>query len=173
LIGKKDATFTDNKFHNIGVGLPDITPRLGIVANSIIQSKIRGTSIDHSVLSAEDISHLGRFVITLNPIDIGNFRTPSLRNVALTAPYMHDGSLKTLDEVVTFYGKGGVHSTLQHPTIRNLRLTKPEERQLVDFMQALTSTKLAASANVKSTGAADASSTAGKPDESKLQSAAR
>ncbi|HEX9811565.1 MAG TPA: cytochrome c peroxidase [Burkholderiales bacterium] len=147
VIGKSDAIFTDNRYHNIGVGLRQIQGRLTDVVNAVIEAKLRGKSVDHSVLTAENISQLGRFAITLNPTDIATFRTPSLRNVALTAPYMHDGSLKTLDDVVEFYGKGGSSSTLQHPTIRKLRLTKTEERQLVDFMESLTSTKHATVGN--------------------------
>lgn len=159
-IGKTSATFTDNQFHNIGVGLKEIQGRLSLLVNTVIENKLHGKSIDHSVLSAEEISHLGRFVVTINPADVGNFRTPSLRNVALTAPYMHDGSLKTLEEVVSFYAKGGVGSSLQHQTIRNLRLTKQEEQQLVDFMRALTSAKFADSvkANGKTAEAGEAAS---------------
>lgn len=141
LIGETSATFTDNQYHNIGVSLLEIQGRLNDVVNAFIESKLRGRAVDHSVLTAENISQLGRFAITLNPADIGNFRTPSLRNVALTAPYMHDGSLKTLEDVVAFYAKGGSGSSLQHPTIRKLRLTKTEERQLVNFMESLTSAK--------------------------------
>lgn len=66
-----------------------------------------------------------------------------MRNVALTAPYMHDGSLRTLQDAVAFYGKSGVDSTLLHPLIRQLRLTKDEGRELVDFMESLTSAKFA------------------------------
>jgi cytochrome c peroxidase len=156
LIGKSNATFTDNNFHNIGVGLTQIQGRLATVINSVIEAKLRNKSIDHSVLSAEDISHLGRFVITLNPIDVGNFRTPSLRNVALTAPYMHDGSLKTLEEVVSFYARGGVSSSLQHRTVRNLRLTKQEEHQVVDFLRTLTSSKFANLGNADAQSASNA-----------------
>lgn len=141
LIGKSSATLTDNQYHNIGVSLPEIQGRLNDVVNAFIESKLDGRAVDHSVLTAENISQLGRFAVTLNPTDIGNFRTPSLRNVALTAPYMHDGSLKTLEDVVAFYAKGGSGSSLQHPMIRKLRLTKTEERQLVDFMESLTSAK--------------------------------
>jgi cytochrome c peroxidase len=167
IIGKSDAIFTDNHFHNIGVGLKQIQGRMVIVVNAFIEAKLRGKSVDHSVLTAENISHLGRFAVTLNPADLGNFRTPGLRNIALTAPYMHDGSLKTLQEVVEFYGKGGISSSLQHPTIRNLRLTKQEEHQLVDFMESLTSSKFAKSGNIKE-AARGGNSSNPKPPPSKL-----
>ena len=155
LIGKHEATFTDNQYHAIGVGLRNVQNDILPVLRTYIEAKARGKSLDHTVLTAENVSHLGRFGVTLNPADLGNFRTPSLRNIALTAPYMHDGSLKTLEDVVAFYGKGGVRSHLQHSTIRDLRLTKQEERYLVDFMESLTSTKFAkAAANVKTAGGA-------------------
>jgi cytochrome c peroxidase len=81
----------------------------------------------------------GRAGITKRDEDTGAFRTPSLRNVALTAPYMHDGSLATLEEVVDFYVKGGEPNAHLSPLIRKLELTKTDEADLVEFLKALTS----------------------------------
>jgi cytochrome c peroxidase len=104
------ALFTDNDFHVTGAGKDD---------------------------GYEDT---GRWNITGEPADRRAFRTPSLRNVALTAPYMHDGSLATLEEVVDFYVKGG-EPKVPHlsPLMRKLDLSKAEEADLVAFMKALTS----------------------------------
>ena len=139
LIGPKDALFTDNKFHNIGVGLDDIKDNMFELVNAFIESKIKGVSVDTTVLTGKNISHLGRFAVTLNPVDLGNFKTPTLRNIELTGPYMHDGRFKTLAKVVDFYGKGGVKNSLQHQDIRDLRLSAQQQRDLVEFMKALTS----------------------------------
>ena len=139
VIDKNHALFTDNQFHNIGVGLDDIKDNMFELVNVFIESKVKGISVDTTVLTGRNISHLGRFAVTLNPADLGNFKTPTLRNIELTAPYMHDGSFKTLEEVVEFYGKGGARHSLQHQDIRSLRLTANEQRDLVEFMKALTS----------------------------------
>jgi cytochrome c peroxidase len=139
IVGPENALFTDNKFHNIGVGLDDIKGDMFVLVNAFIESKIKGVSVDTTVLTGKNISHLGRFAVTMNPADLGNFKTPTLRNIELTGPYMHDGRFKTLAEVVDFYGKGGVNNSLQHQDIRDLRLSAQEQRDLVEFMKALTS----------------------------------
>ena len=80
----------------------------------------------------------GLYEITQNPNDRWKYRTPSLRNVSLTAPYMHNGSLSTLDEVVRFYSKGGIENKLMDPLIKPLNLTDEEQSELVSFLQSLT-----------------------------------
>lgn len=67
----------------------------------------------------------------------GEFKTPTLREVARTAPYMHDGSLPTLESVVDFYDGGGRANPLLDPEIRPLRLTTLEKSQLVAFLRTL------------------------------------
>ncbi len=99
-IGKTDALFTDNQFHSLGIGLHQIVQRLPALTTRLVQAREQGANLGQAVLSDEDLAQLGRFAVTLNPIDIGKFRTPSLRNVALTAPYMHDGSVASLEEAV-------------------------------------------------------------------------
>ena len=79
----------------------------------------------------------GRFVVTGQPWDRGRFKTPSLRNVTLTAPYMHDGSLETLEVVVDFYDRGGNRNSNLDPAIRPLRLTSDQRSDLVAFLRAL------------------------------------
>jgi cytochrome c peroxidase len=82
---------------------------------------------------------LGRFAVTRDSADLGAFKTPSLRNVALTAPYMHDGSIATLEAVVEFYDRGGNPNPRQDAEIRPLRLRPAEKRSLIAFLlRALT-----------------------------------
>jgi cytochrome c peroxidase len=80
---------------------------------------------------------VGRYEVTQNPNDRWKYKTPSLRNVALTAPYMHNGSLSTLSEVVEFYDQGGVSNELLDPLIRPLGLSDAEKADLVAFLQSL------------------------------------
>ena len=80
--------------------------------------------------------------MTKEPKDIGAFKTPGLRNVALTAPYMHDGSQRTLEEVIKFYDKGGEDNPYLDGGIRPLKLTAQEQTDLVEFLKALTSDDL-------------------------------
>jgi len=88
------------------------------------------------VIALKDI---GRFEVTKNEADKGAFKTPSLRNIALTAPYMHDGSLKALKDVVDFYVGGGNSNPWRDKEIKSLEhLTRAERDDLVVFLQALT-----------------------------------
>ncbi|GIW40608.1 MAG: cytochrome-c peroxidase [Candidatus Binatia bacterium] len=80
----------------------------------------------------------GRFEVTKNEEDRGAFKTPTLRNVALTAPYMHDGSEATLEEVVEFYDRGGNKNPNLSPEMKPLGLSEQEKRDLVAFLHALT-----------------------------------
>jgi cytochrome c peroxidase len=93
-----------------------------------------GRAFDRDILIDADIAELGRFAVTLEPRDLGAFKTPGLRNVALTAPYMHDGSVATLGEAVDLevYNRGA-HDD------RPLILTPAERGALMAFLQALTS----------------------------------
>jgi cytochrome c peroxidase len=80
---------------------------------------------------------LGRFVVTRDSADRGAFKTPSLRNVARTAPYMHDGSIATLDAVIDFYDRGAGRNPNLDPVVRPLRLTPEERRSLLAFLESL------------------------------------
>ncbi len=102
------ANLSDEKYHNLGVGMAAAEP------------------------------DLGRFVVSKDPKDKGAFKTPTVRNVALTAPYMHDGSLATLEEVVEWYDKGGHANANLSDKIKPLKLTAQEKADLVAFMRACT-----------------------------------
>jgi cytochrome c peroxidase len=108
--------FTDNQFHNIGVGVDD----------------------------QGELTDLGRYEVSKNETDRGAFKTPSLRNIALTAPYMHDGSLKTLKEVVDFYIGGGNSNPHLDPQLKVLTPTTETgemnwaSADLEIFLEALT-----------------------------------
>ncbi|HEY7327267.1 MAG TPA: cytochrome c peroxidase [Gemmataceae bacterium] len=80
---------------------------------------------------------LGRFAITKKEEDRGRFKTPTLRGVSLTGPYMHDGSLKSLEEVVEFYNRGGGANPNLDPVLAPLNLSKDEMRDLMAFLRAL------------------------------------
>ena len=80
---------------------------------------------------------LGRFAVSKNDNDRGKFKTPTLRGVSLTGPYMHDGSLKTLDDVVDFYNRGGGANPNRDSALGPLGLTKEELSDLVAFLKAL------------------------------------
>ena len=82
---------------------------------------------------------IGRHAISENDIDTGAFKTPTIRNVSLTAPYMHDGSVATLEEVVEWYNKGGHPHKHLSTKIKPLNLNDQEETDLVEFMKACTS----------------------------------
>lgn len=85
-----------------------------------------------------DFSDAGRGGVTGNPHDNGLFRTPSLRNVALTAPYMHDGRMATLAEVVAHYNRGGHYAANRSPNVAPLGLTADQQRALTAFLETLT-----------------------------------
>jgi cytochrome c peroxidase len=102
------ANFSDEKYHNLGVGMESDKP------------------------------DLGRYVITKNEADKGAFKTPTLRNIAFSGPYMHDGSQKTLMEVVEWYAKGGHPNPYLSEKIKKLDLTQQDKEDLVAFMESLT-----------------------------------
>jgi cytochrome c peroxidase len=100
--------FTDEQFHNTGVGLYDPDP------------------------------DLGRYDITNRDEDKGAFKTPTLRDLVWTAPYMHDGSLETLEEVIQFYNEGGIKNPYLANELKPLHLTFQEKGDLLAFLQSLT-----------------------------------
>ncbi|MEN8204756.1 MAG: cytochrome c peroxidase [Pseudomonadota bacterium] len=148
-IEQTTALFTDNRFHNIGVGFKRVQGKEAVTAAALIKAKRKGADVDVTVLTQENMSELGRFAVTENPTQVGAFKTPTLRNIAVTQPYMHDGSLKTLDDVVTFYNNGGREkesdplSPFMSGGIKPLELTEDEQTDLVNFLNALTSPEYA------------------------------
>ena len=139
-IGQSSSIFTDNKFHNLGVGFSKIESSLIEIVEKVREAKSKGFELE-KVLKKEEISELGRFAVTLNIEDIGRFKTPTLRNVAVTAPYMHDGSIETLEEVIELYNQGGEDNPMLDSGIRPLNLTEQEKADLLEFLKALTSPK--------------------------------
>lgn len=99
--------FTDGRFVNIGVGM----------------------NAEHP--------DLGRYEVTKKNSEWGAFKVPTLREVSKTHPYMHDGSLATLEEVIDYYDKGGIPNRNLHPLMRPLELTEPDKKSLLSFMYAL------------------------------------
>ena len=99
--------FTDGSYMNIGIGMDKLNP------------------------------DLGRFNVSKKEEDKGAFKTPTLREIEHTAPYMHDGSFKTLEEVVEHYDKGGIKNQWLNKQIKPLNLTKQDKSDLVAFMKAL------------------------------------
>ncbi|MBI3344695.1 MAG: c-type cytochrome [Gammaproteobacteria bacterium] len=147
VIGDKYSLFTNNKFHNLGVNFSKVEPRMFEIVNAFRVAAAKGQSLDESVLKGSDFSQLGRVLVTITPTDldskaIGQFKTPTLRNVALTAPYMHDGSIATLEEVVELYNKGNEKNPRLDPLFKPLNLTPQEKTDLVAFMKSLTSPTL-------------------------------
>ena len=80
---------------------------------------------------------LGRYYVTRQEQDKGAFKTPTLRSIIETAPYMHDGSLRTLMDVIDFYNKGGIPNKHLSKEIRPLNLTWQEKADLVEFLKSL------------------------------------
>ena len=102
------GTFTDERFHNTGVAWQD------------------GELLDQ-----------GRYMVTGEEDDRGAFKVPTLREVARTAPYMHDGSLATLEDVIEFYDRGGNSNPYRDAELSRLNLTPTEKQALVTFLHAL------------------------------------
>ena len=101
------SAFTTNQFANIGIGMDKPKP------------------------------DLGRYIVTKNEADKGAFKTPGLRDIARSGPYMHDGNLKTLEDVVEHYNKGGIKNRWLHQDIRPLNLSVQDKKDLVEFLHAL------------------------------------
>jgi cytochrome c peroxidase len=129
--------FTDELYHNVGVGVKDVS--FEALARQVAQNPESLPKLSHE----PGINQLGRFNVTKEAKDIGAFKTPQLRNVALTAPYMHDGSEKTLQEVIEFYDRGGNPNPWLDGGMRPLGLTPEEKADLVELMKTFTSDDLA------------------------------
>ena len=129
--------FTDELFHNIGVAAKDVN-------FEALARRVQGHPDELADLAHEEgINQLGRFLVTKEPKDIGAFKTPQLRNIALTAPYMHDGSEKTLLAMIEFYNRGGNPNPWLDGGMRPLGLTDQEMADLVALMETFTSDGMA------------------------------
>jgi len=137
---QRDVTvFTDNDFHNIGIGIiRHSVVALARQAEQLIKSGDTA-AIDRAAIQT-DMSALGRFLITKKEKDIASFKTPDIRNVLVTGPYFHDGSQETLWDVIDHYNKGdGLQNPYLDEDIQPLALTENEIDDLVAFMASLTS----------------------------------
>jgi cytochrome c peroxidase len=135
---------TDNRFHNVGVAATHHDFKsLAQKALDLLAKDSSPTALDRLALET-DLSELGRFVVTRNRADIGSFKTSQVRNVGITGPYMHDGSMVTLWDVLDHYNKGGEVSPYLDGGIEPLDLSEQEEDQLVAFLFALTDDRFAA-----------------------------
>ncbi len=146
LIDETHALFSDYGLHNTGVGY---------VSSQVNNARMQTVQLAPGVFVDVDSTliakvgeplkaDLGLYEITEDPADRWKFKTPSLRNVALTAPYMHDGSLLSLSEVIAFYNRGGIDNELLDPLLRPLGLTVEETRALEAFLQSLTGSNVPA-----------------------------
>jgi cytochrome c peroxidase len=130
--------FSDFKFHNTGIVARELSvEQLSGLTKEIINNE-HGDSVP-SLAHTQGLTELGRFLITRKHEDIGAFRTPTLRDIELTSPYMHNGSEKTLIDVVHFYNRGGNANPNLDKRLRPLGLNDSEMNDLVEFMRALTS----------------------------------
>jgi cytochrome c peroxidase len=143
-VGERDALFTDQSFHNTGIGWRRTlgTPEHIRVelAPGVYAELDRHTVESFSEPLAKDV---GRYEITRDPKDRWAYKTPSLRNVALTAPYMHDGSLRSLEAVVEFYDRGGIDNPEKSALIAPLGLSAQERAAIVAFLLTLTANGVA------------------------------
>jgi cytochrome c peroxidase len=149
IIEEDQALFTDNRFHNIGVGFKNIRGRVGVIAGEFLKAKNAGADVDKTVLADPDASELGRFAVSEDINQVGAFKTATLRNIELTPPYMHDGSQETLEDMVEFYNNGGrvseddPFSPFLSGGIRPLNLSEQQKQDLIEFLKALTSPTVA------------------------------
>ena len=144
-VGDNYALFTDQQLHNTGVGYEDSmrkTPKSIAIQLAPGMSAEVDKELINSVGEKKE-NDLGLYEVTLKPPDRWKYRTPSLRNVALTAPYMHNGEFSSLDEVIEFYNVGGTPNALRSPLIRPLNFTTDEQVALREFLKSLTSSNVA------------------------------
>ncbi len=141
-IGDDHALFTDHAFHDTGIGRRNAALRRGARPPVVVELG-PGLAVPMAgdllaTLGEPAPADLGRQEVTGNPADRWRFKTPGLRNIALTAPYMHDGSMGTLEEVVRFYSRGGSPGDGLDPRLRPLGLSGEEVAALVAFLESLT-----------------------------------
>ena len=139
-IGERHALFTDQQLHNTGLGYRESMrkdlPKQEVQVAPGIRYAMDAAAI--SAVGGERPNDLGQYEITQNPADRWKYKTPSLRNIALTAPYMHNGAFASLRDVVEFYNRGGEPNENLDPLIKPLGLSDTEINALVEFLRALT-----------------------------------
>lgn len=139
-VAEDSALLSDGEFHNTGIGyIATMRPADSVLDVPLAPGLVERVESDLAQTTGTKMfSDLGRYEVTGHPDDRWKYRTPSLRNVALTAPYMHDGSLATLREVVIFYDRGGIPNEVLDPLIGPLDLSDDEIDDLVAFLESLT-----------------------------------
>jgi cytochrome c peroxidase len=138
---------TDDRFHNIGVSARKQNfEELADKALKALHGKSgkEDTEAVDRLAIETNLSELGRFLVTKNRADIGSFKTFQLRNVGITGPYMHDGSMQTLTDVIDHYNRGGEANPFLDGGIEPLALTDGEIEDLVEFLGTLTDKRFAA-----------------------------
>jgi cytochrome c peroxidase len=144
MINSSNPLGTDNRFHNIGVSARKQNfEALATQALGILKQNTDPQALDKLALET-DMSEIGRFLVSKQRQDIGSFKTEQLRNVGLTAPYMHDGSLHTLWDVLDHYNKGGETNAYLDGGIEPLNLSENEINDVVAFLFALTDKRFSA-----------------------------
>ena len=134
--------FSDQKFHNIGIAA-HVKNFSELARNALGILKSGDTKQIDELALQTSYSELGRFLVTKNPADIGAFKSETLRNIGVTAPYMHDGSLATLFDVLDHYNKGGVPNPFLDGGMQRLALSEAEIDDLVAFLFTLTDDRFA------------------------------
>ncbi len=138
---------SDNRFHNIGVSARhqdfESLAAKALAALKGAEGQAGIEAVDRLALET-DMSELGRFLVTKDRSDIGGFKTSQLRNIGVTGPYMHDGSLLTLWDVMDHYNKGGEANLWLDGGIEPLALTGKEINAVVALMFSMTDDRLAA-----------------------------
>ena len=129
--------FSDFKFHNTGIAISD--KNFESLMNQVKKVQRSDDQAFNLLAHTEGVSELGRYLLTRERKDVGAFKTPTLRDIELTGPYMHNGSQKTLLDVVKFYSRGGEPNSNLDERMRPLNLTDQEINDVVEFLRALTS----------------------------------
>lgn len=134
---------SDSRFHNIGVAArAQDFEKLAREALDLLAKDDGVEKVDELALET-DLSELGRFLVTKDRSDIGAFKSPQMRNIGITAPYMHDGSMHTLWDVMDHYNKGGEPNPFLDGGIFPLALSEQEISDLIAFMFTLTDDRFA------------------------------
>jgi cytochrome c peroxidase len=141
-VGERQALFADARFHNTGIGWARSKGAGGAERRFQVQLApgVFATVREGDLASVSEAQQPdeGRFEVTHRDSERWAYRTPSLRNVGLTAPYMHDGSLATLEAVIEYYQHGGIEHPGKDKLVQPLQLTAADKRHLAAFLRSLT-----------------------------------
>ena len=145
-VGQQHALFADGQFHNTGLGWARSQPdparshQVRLAPGVVVQVADQALASVSEPLQED----MGRYEVSKRAQDRWAYRTPTLRNVALTGPYMHDGSLATLEAVVDYYEQGGIDNPGKDALVKPLQLSGDDKRNLVAFLRTLTGENVAA-----------------------------